>query len=608
MRLTRTIAAALFFLPVICLPAYPQKNVSIPDYKNPKLSAEKRTADLLKKMTLEEKAAQTQALWQMKKLIMDDKGDFSVEKATEVLKYGIGQITRANEKKSGPKEGAVFANDIQRFLVEKTRLGIPAMVHEEALHGHMSKKGTSFPQAIALAGTWEPELLERVFSAVAQELRARGAQQVLAPVLDVARDARWGRVEETYGEDPYLVSRMGVACIRGYQGTGPVIDSKHVIATVKHFAAHGQPEAGGNIAPANYSERIIREVFLAPFKSAVTEAGVLSLMASYNEINGMPSHANKWLLDSVLRKEWGFKGFVVADYNGINELCEIHKIAADKEEAAKKALEAGVDIELPDITVYQTLVQQIKEGKISESVLDKTVSRILYAKFLTGLFENPYVDPEYAEKITNSPGHQALALEAAKKAIVLLKNKNNLLPLDINKIGSIAVMGPNAEGCHLGEYSDDPGRCVSVLDGIKVKAGNKIKVNYAEGSRITEGDSDWRGWYLDEVKLSGAAENERRIAEAVETAKASDAVLLVLGENEKTSREAWGAEHLGDRDSLELLGMQNELVKAVLGTGKPVIALILGGRPLSINYIAENVPAILEGWFLGQEGGLPLLM
>jgi len=240
---------------------------------------------LQKKMTLEEKAAQTQALWQMKKLIMDDKGDFSVEKATEVLKYGIGQITRANEKKSGPKEGAVFANDIQRFLVEKTRLGIPAMVHEEALHGHMSKKGTSFPQAIALAGTWKPELLERVFSAVAQELRARGAQQVLAPVLDVARDARWGRVEETYGEDPYLVSRMGVACIRGYQGTGPVIDSKHVIATVKHFAAHGQPEAGVNIAPANYSERIIREVFLAPFKSAVTEAGVLSLMASYNEIS-----------------------------------------------------------------------------------------------------------------------------------------------------------------------------------------------------------------------------------------------------------------------------------------------------------------------------------
>lgn len=615
---------------VLSFSAQAQVKSSRPDYLNPQLPVEQRVADLLSRMTLEEKVAQTHALWQRKQLIMDAKGNFSPEKAREVLKNGIGQITRASEQKppevvavdvgagtvnveldqamrtsriKGPKENAVFVNAIQKFLVEQTRLGIPAMIHEEGLHGFVAPGATSFPQAIALASTWDVDLVETIFSAAAAEMRSRGAQQALTPVLDLARDPRWGRTEETYGEDPYLVSRMGVACIRGFQGRGPGIDKQHVFATTKHFAVHGQPEGGSNVGPGNYSERVVREFFLLPFQAAITEAGAMSVMPSYNEIDGIPSHGNKWLLQKVLRQEWGFQGFIVSDYDGINQLNSLHNVVASKEAAAKKALEAGVDIELPDIDCYATLVQQIKEGKISEATLDRTVARILRAKFLAGLFEDPYVDPEYAEKINNSAAHRELALKAAREAIILLKNQNDLLPLDRTKLRSLAVIGPNAAKCHLGGYSHDPGRCVTVLEGIKAKLGDKIKVAYAEGARITEDDADWRTWYVDKVEPSDPAKDAKRIAEAVQVAKANDAVVLVLGGNEATCREAWATNHLGDRDSLELLGKQNDLVKAVLETGKPTVVFLINGRPLSINYIAENVPAILEGWYLGQEGG-----
>ena len=264
-------------------------------------------------MTLEEKIAQMTCLWSnrpQKNAQTDfatDRGDFSPEKAAQVMKYGIGQIARQREQK-GPRDGAIFANAVQKWLIEKTRLGIPAIFHDEILHGHMAKGSTSFPQPIALASTWDPDFIEKVFTAGALETRARGSQQVLGPNLDVAREPRWGRTEETYGEDPYLVSRMAVAIVKALQGPGPTINGDHVIATAKHFAAHGQPEGGTNIAPANYSERVLREVFLPSFKAAVTEGGIMSVMASYNEIDGVPSHANSWLLEKVLRQEWGFKG------------------------------------------------------------------------------------------------------------------------------------------------------------------------------------------------------------------------------------------------------------------------------------------------------------
>jgi beta-glucosidase len=453
--------------------------------------------------------------------------------------------------------------------------------------------------AIALASTWNPSLVGDVFSATAAEVRARGAHHCLAPVLDLARDPRWGRTEETYGEDPYLVSRIGVAAIQGFQGAGPFIDNSHVMATAKHFAVHGQPEGGTNVAPGNFSERVIREYFLKPFAAAVKDGHVQTVMASYNEIDGIPSHSNKHLLEDILRGEWGFQGVLVSDYFGITELRTIHHIVGSNEAAGKLALESGVDIELPFPAAYPSLLEQVKQGKVSEALIDSSVAHILRAKFLTGLFENPYVDPGNAEKITNSPEHQQLALRAAHEAIILLKNQDNLLPLNKSKYKRIAVIGPNAADLHLGGYSDKPGRGVSVLQGIKDKVGSAA-VLYSEGCKITE---SFPVWEEDKVVLGDSALNAKRIEEAVKVAQNADVVILALGGNEQTSREAWAANHPGDRDNLDLLGNQDDLVKAILATGKPTVVFLQHGRPNSINFIAEHVPAILEGWYLGQEGG-----
>ncbi len=412
---------------------------------------------------------------------------------------------------------------------------------------------------------------------------------------------RWGRTEETYGEDPYLVSRMVVAAIRAIQGPGPGVDGEHVMATAKHFAAHGQPEGGTNIAPVNYSERVLREYFLPSFEAAVKEAGVMAVMPSYNEIDGVPSHANRWLIEKLLRQEWGFDGLVVSDYYAIPQMASLHKIAGDNAEAAKLALETGVDIELPDPEAYKSLVQLVREGKVSEAALDKAVARNLRAKFLLGLFENPSVDPERAARVTNSQAHRELAAEAARRSIILLKNENSLLPLDRNRLKSLAVIGPNANRAHLGGYSDDPGRGVSVLEGITAKVGGQVKITHAQGCKITQAGGDW---WADTSRLSDPAEDEKLINEAVETAKMADAVVLVVGGNEDTNKEAWADNHLGDRDSLELVGRQNDLVKAVLAAGKPTVVVLINSGPLSINYIAENVPAILEGFYLGQETGI----
>ena len=582
-----------------------QSQKKIPDYKNPRLSVEQRVADLLSRMTLEEKIAQLTCLWTnrpQKNAQTDfatDRGDFSPEKAAQVMKYGIGQIARQREQK-GPRDGAVFANAVQKWLIENTRLGIPAIFHDEILHGHMARGSTSFPQPIALASTWDPDFIEKVFTAAALETRARGSQQVLGPNLDVAREPRWGRTEETYGEDPYLVSRMAVAIVKALQGPGTTINGDHVIATAKHFAAHGQPEGGTNIAPANYSERVLREFFLPSFKAAVKEGGIMSVMASYNEIDGVPSHANTWLLEKVLRQEWGFKGHVVSDYYAIAQLQDLHHVADGKEEAARLALEAGVDIELPDPDCFPLLLNLVREGKVSEASVDKAVARNLRAKFLLGLFENPYVDPDRAVRVTNSREHRELAAEAARRSIVLLKNENNLLPLDRSRLRSIAVIGPNAARVHLGGYSDDPGRGVSVLQGITEKAGNQIRVTYAEGCKITQEGGDW---FADSSHLNTPTDDEKLIAQAVEVARTADVALLVLGGNEDTNKEAWADNHLGDRDSLDLVGRQNDLVRAVLETGKTTIVMLINSGPLSINYIAEKVPAILEGFYLGQETG-----
>ena len=570
----------------------------MPRYKDASLPIADRVADLLPRMTLEEKVYQLTGGWDSKIEVVDPTGTFTTETARRTLSAEWGA-----EVKFTPRQAAILRNGVQRYLREKTRLGIPAMFLGEALHGYMEYGSTSFPQALGLAATFDPALVKRVFTAVGDEAGSRGAGQVFSPVLDMARDPRWGRTEEGYGEDPYLISRMGVAAIKGLQGDSYLIDRHHVLATAKHFAVHGQPEGGTNTAPGNVSERVIRETFLVPFQAAVQEAHVGSVMASYNEIDGVPNHINHWLLDKVLRQEWGFDGYLTSDGDGLQMLVGTHHVAYDMADAARQGLAAGIDYDLSEGTVYATLINQVKKGLVQESEVDRAVARVLTTKFRLGLFDHPYVDPDYAEKVNNSPEHKKLAAEAARKVIVLLKNDKNLLPLDATKLNSIAVIGPNAADVHLGGYSRDPGYGVSVLDGIKAKVGDKVKVLYAEGCKITTAPQGFRGWWANDVELVDPKTQTGSIQAAVDAAKKADVSILVVGENESTNREAWAENHLGDRDSLDLLGAQNDLVKAVVETGKPVVVLLLNGRPLSVNYIAEKVPAILEGFYLGEEGG-----
>jgi beta-xylosidase len=571
---------------------------STPKYRNPNLTVDERVADLLPRMTLEEKVGQIAPAGDGKTQIIDPTGTYTNESASAVLNRWWDP-----DLEFTPRKSAILRNGVQRYLKEKTRLGIPALFMGEALHGFMEYGSTSFPQALALASTWDPALVHQVFTAAGDEAGSRGAGQVFSPVLDIARDPRWGRTEETYGEDPFLASRMGVAAIEGLQGDSFFIGRHHVVATAKHFAVHGQPEGGTNTAPANYSERIIRENFLVPFQAAVEEANVGSVMASYNEIDGIPSHVNPWLLNRVLRQEWGFRGFVTSDGDGLQMLIATHHVAGNKLDAAKQAIAAGVDYDLSDGSVYRTLIAQVKKGSVPESDVDRAASRMLAAKFRLGLFDNPYVDPDYAEKTTNSPEHRQIALKAAQEAMVLLKNDKNLLPLDLSKLKTIAVIGPNAADLHLGGYSRNPLRSVPILQGIRDRVGTKAKVVYAQGCQFTAGRQDWHGWFEDNSKLVDPATQADKIKEAVDAAKGADVAIVVVGENEATNREAWSEQHLGDRDSLDLLGAQNDLVKAVVETGTPTVVLLINGRPLSINYIAEHVPAIIEGWYLGQEGG-----
>ena len=576
-------------------------------YRNRRLDVKTRVADLLARMTLAEKVAQMLCVWGRKKeTLFDSDGRLSSGKLASSLKDGIGQIGRLSDTNGGlgPVEMAELANKIQKFFLEETRLGIPVIFHEECLHGLAAPEATSYPQPIGLASTFNPALVEEVYSAVARDARSRGAHQALTPVLDIAREPRWGRVEETFGEDPYLVSQMGLAAVRGFQGDGSFGDGDRVIATLKHFAAHGQPESGSNCGPANVSERLLRDTFLHPFKEAVRKGKVASVMASYNEVDGVPSHANDWLLRDVLRDEWGFGGYVVSDYYAITELNEkpdtqSHRVAADKKEAALLAAKAGVNIELPDIDCYPNLAGLVNEGRMNEEEIDALVAPMLEYKFRLGLFDNPYVDPASIRNDAKLEEDRRVAMRVALETITLLKNEGNLLPIDIDGIGTIAVIGPNANRVLLGGYSGIPKFYTTVLDGIEERVGDKARILYNVGCRITVGGS----WNEDKVVLPDRDEDRRLIDEAVESARNADLVILALGDNEQTSREAWSTTHLGDRPDLDLVGTQNELVREVLKTGKPTVALLLNGRPSSMNYVNAHVPAIVECWYLGQETG-----
>ncbi len=580
-----------------------------PAYKNKNLSPDIRAKDLLKRMTLDEKVMQTQCLWTQKSLILNDQGDFDEAKATSILKNGLGELARLNENagpnSSGyhPKQAAELYNKIQKFFIEKTRLGIPVMVHEESLHGQQTQDATNFPIPIGLASTWNENLMTEIYTNVAEEVRARGGQEVLAPVVDVVRDPRWGRTEETLGEDPFLISRLAVAEVKAYQGDGIYLGKNHVAATLKHFGIHGQSEGGINVSPSNIDERTAREIFFKPFQACIKEAKAMNVMACYNEVWGLPAHINKYLLTDILRKEWGFNGVIVSDYYAIRDVSTLHRITPSYDTAGLLAFKAGINIETPDPDCFKNLKQLVTSGKISMKELDESVLRILIEKFRAGLFDDPYVDPDKAEEIVGSPQKRAVAYKAATEAMVLLKNDNNFLPLDKNKIKTIAFIGPNADKCLLGGYSSKPKVCISPLQALKEKYGNRMKILYSEGVKIT----DKNDWFADTINLANPEENKKKIAEAIEVAKQADVIVLFVGGNESTSREGWATNHLGDLPTLDLLNGQNELIKEIVALGKPTCAFVNSGPPLSIGNLVNAVPAVMQCWYLGQEGGYAIV-
>lgn len=577
------------------------------DYKDASLSIDDRVEALIGQMTVEEKIVQLQCMWNDKKQLFNADDWFSIDSAKKHIPNGLGQIGRPSENRA-PLENAKLTNAIQKYFVEHTRLGIPVIFHEECLHGHAAPQRTSFAQPIGLASTWNTELIEELYTMTAKEARAVGTHQALTPVVDVAREPRWGRVEETYGEDPFLVSRMGLAAVRGFQGRDTLVKGDHILATLKHFAAHGQPESGTNAAPVNISERTLRETFLYPFQVCVEQGHVKSIMASYNEIDGVPSHINPWLLEDVLRGEWNFEGTVVSDYYAIEELKKRHHVTQDFEQSGIQSLMAGVDVELPEPVCFVRLDSAVAQGKLDIKYIDRALRRVLHQKFELGLFENPYVDETLvSQKVDTEQNHQ-LALRAAEETMILLENKNNTLPLS-KTVKTIAVIGPNADRVLLGGYSGTPSYNVSVLEGIKKKYKDS-KVLYAKGCVITkdsilQADGTYlkTAWHLDPVEKGDPVLNEQLIREAVAVARKADVVILCVGGNEQTSREAWVESHMGDRTDLQMVGDQMKLVNAIKATKKPIISLLFNGKPLAIKELADQSDALIECWYLGSECG-----
>ncbi|WFE53443.1 glycoside hydrolase family 3 N-terminal domain-containing protein [Micromonospora sp. WMMD1155] len=566
-----------------------------------------RVSDLLARMTREEKIAQLGSTWAFAVL---EGGRFSVRRARPILGHGLGHVTRvAGATSLKAAQVARVANAIQRYLVTETRLGIPAIVHEEVCSGVMARDATIFPQAIGVASTWAPELNGQLADAVRAQMRAMGGHQGLSPVLDVVRDPRWGRTEETYGEDPYLVSRMGVAFVRGLQG---VDLTDGVIATAKHFVGYGASEGGLNWAPAHLPPRLLREVYLYPFEAAVREGGLRSVMAGYHELDGIPCHANDDLLADVLRRQWGFTGSVVSDYFAVNDLHSYHHFAQDKQQAATLALGAGVDVELPATDVYAVaLTRALDAGDVSEARLDEAVARVLRHKFELGLFEAPYVDEDAVAVAVNAQRHRTVALEIARRSLVLLKN-DGVLPL-LAEAGSVALIGPNADDARhlLGDYSfaahiealtearerrgllgemmtipddleieESTDGVPTVRDELTARLGDRVR--YASGCDVLDPSTDG-------------------FDEAVAVAAAADVAVLVLGDRSGLTPRATTGESR-DRSSLDLPGVQEDLVRAVVATGTPVVVVLVAGRPVGSDFLHEHAAAVLMAWLPGETG------
>lgn len=556
-------------------------------YKDPNASIDERVEDLLGRMTLEEKIAQ---------MNMNGMGEY------RQLPHGAGVV---ESPFISVQEIARMSSETKRYARENTRLGIPPIQIGECLHGQLAMGATIFPQAIAQGSTWNPALVERMASVIALEASASGVDQALSPLFDLAREPRYGRTEECYGEDPYLVARMGVAFVEGMQGKAEYtrvhgIAPGKLMCTAKHFAGYSVPAGGINLAPSSLGEREMRTLHLYPFEKVVREANVCAVMPSYNEVDGMPAHSNRWLLTDVLRGEWGFGGYVFTDYGGLSQLHNFHHVAADASEAAVMGINAGVDLEAARPDAYARLSDLVKAGKVKEEQIDAAVRRILRAKFMAGLFDKPYPDPERLSEVVHRPEHVALALEVAQESAVLLKNDSTLLPLDASKLKSLAVIGPNADQVQYGDYTytRDNRSGVTILQGLRDRLGSRVQINYAKGCNITGSDR------------SG-------IAEAVEAASKSDVAVVVLGETSVIlSGLGWGV-GLGENEprdpfvsgegydltSLDPPGVQRELLQAVCATGKPVVLVMVHGRPWSIDWEKDHVPAILEAWYPGEQGG-----
>ena len=575
---------------------------SQPLYKDPSATVAARVEDLLGRMTLDEKIGQITGVWvqldDVKKSGLDDSAFFR-----KIMPFGTGSIGPAQIL--GADEDVGLRNRMQKFLMEETRLGIPAMFHDEGCHGLVKSGATSFPNPLGLASSWDPGLAERIYTVVAAEMRSRGAQHALTPIVDVARDPRWGRFDETMGEDPYLNAHMGAAVVRGLQGSSDgTVDEHHVLATLKHFTGHGTPEGGLNRSPSLGGPRTLREVDFVPFAYIIRNTHPAAVMPSYNEIDGVPSHANRWLLHDILRGEFGFTGLIVSDYEGVRLLKEGHHVTGSLSGAAALALNAGVQIELPQAAAYPELKDALAKGEVTQAEIDAAVAPILAWKFRLGLFEHPYADVEKAKAVAAEPSSRALALEAARESIVLLKN-DGILPLSPKAVRTIAVIGPNADIARLGGYSGTPLRSVSLLEGIRARAGGQVRVLYAQGCVLVKNDSRnaFLSWKEEQPVLATDEENLQLIADAKKAASEADVVVLAIGETESISREAWAPNHLGDAATLALRGSQRLLAEAVLSAGKPVVAYLSNGRPLEIGFLKDHAAAVVEGWYLGEETG-----
>ncbi|MCL4265910.1 MAG: glycoside hydrolase family 3 C-terminal domain-containing protein [Anaerolineae bacterium] len=576
-------------------------------YQDPNRATAERVADLLARMTLDEKLAQLGSAWVFE-LLTDMV--FDEAKAQELMGHGLGHITRlAGASSLKPKEGAALANQIQQYLIDHTRLQIPAIVHEECCSGYMARNATCFPQIIGLASTWQPELTGAMAEVVRHQMKTVGAHQGLSPLLDVVRDPRWGRVEETFGEDPYLVSLMGVYYVHRLQGENW---QEGIIATAKHFVGYGIPDGGLNWNPAHIPERELREVYLAPFEAAVKEANLQSVMNGYNELDGIPCAASDLLLNKILRQEWGFDGVVVSDYFAVDQLERAHHMTDNQMDSAVRALTAGLDIELPSTDCYGTpLKEAVERGLIDEAIVDQSVARLLTQKFELGLFENPFVDASVVE--FDTPSERQLAREIAQQSIILLKNAGDLLPLS-KTTGKIAVIGPQANStrhlvgdyayiCHIeslmaARQQTMLGMAMPVPDVMEIDAA------FVEMNTILQALGDKVSPETELIFAPGCevlGEDRSGFAEAVAAAQQADVALVMLGGKSGLTDDCTCGE-ARDQADLDLTGVQQELLEAVAATGTPVVLVLVNGRPLTTTWAAEHIPAIVEAWLPGEEG------